>query len=389
MIRTVMLKLQTDKKQRDTLLATMEAYSFAFNASARWGFNNRTCNRIRNHHGTYHPIRLEIPSLNSGLVQTARDDACRALKMVASKKLPSRKIHAAIRYNKNTSRVNLKHGFVSLSTITGRIKFKFNYSKYVNKFLDWRVIGSVLIYNKDMNDFFIGISVEKFNPVCKSDGPVLGIDRGLRNLAVTSDNRFFNSSRLNGIRGRYAYNRKVLQAKGTHSALRKLKKLAGRERRFIACENHKLSKAIVQNEYEIFALEDLRGIGHQRKMSTNMRTRLNQWPLNQFSEFLAYKAEEMGKIVLFVDPRNTSRKCSKCGYESKDNRNGAEFKCLVCGFELNADLNAARNIADAGRSCISRLPVNQPIAPCDEGRTLKWDSGVTEHRCKHLRSRYS
>ncbi|MCK9406656.1 MULTISPECIES: zinc ribbon domain-containing protein [Methanothrix] len=44
-------------------------------------------------------------------------------------------------------------------------------------------------------------------------------------------------------------------------------------------------------------------------------------------------------------------------------RSGLWIRCRKCGFELHADLNASRNIAQAGISCLSRLP-SQP-AKCD------------------------
>jgi IS605 OrfB family transposase len=277
----------------------------------------------------------------------------------------------------------IEHGFVSLSTIVGRMKIQFNYYDELNKFREWKTIGITLVYKDAIRDFYLGVSVENLNPIEKMDGPVLGIDRGLRNLVVTSDSRFFNSKRMNNTRGRYAYNRKTLQAKGTSSAKRRLKKMSGRERRFIACENHKLTKEIVNGKHAYFALENLKGIGNHRILQGDMPTRLNQWPQGQFADFLKYKAEEMGKTAILVSPFLTSRKCSVCGHEDSKNRKGSEFKCVSCGFKLIADSNAARNIANAGKTCVSRLPVNQPNAPCYEGRTLKWDSGVTEHRCKY------
>ncbi|MGV8088926.1 MAG: zinc ribbon domain-containing protein [Methanothrix sp.] len=47
--------------------------------------------------------------------------------------------------------------------------------------------------------------------------------------------------------------------------------------------------------------------------------------------------------------------------EEKENRNGKTFKCKSCGFQIDADLNAPRNIATFSRSDRSRLSVNQPI----------------------------
>lgn len=57
----------------------------------------------------------------------------------------------------------------------------------------------------------------------------MGIDRGINNIAVLSNNRFFNSKALKSVKGIYRYNRKKLQHAGTRSARRKLKELSGRE----------------------------------------------------------------------------------------------------------------------------------------------------------------
>ncbi|MER3556427.1 MAG: hypothetical protein C4331_19395 [Meiothermus sp.] len=47
-----------------------------------------------------------------------------------------------------------------------------------------------------------------------------------------------------------------------------------------------------------------------------------------------------------VDPRQTSQRCSRCGHTHRSiRRSQSRFLCRACGFELNVDLNAARNIA--------------------------------------------
>jgi len=64
----------------------------------------------------------------------------------------------------------------------------------------------------------------------------------------------------------------------------------------------------------------------------------------------------LGKHILLVDARYTSQKCSECRHTYKGNREGSAFRCRKCVFELHADLNASRNIAQAGISCLGRLP---------------------------------
>ena len=46
----------------------------------------------------------------------------------------------------------------------------------------------------------------------------------------------------------------------------------------------------------------------------------------------------------YVNPKYTSRTCPVCGHIDKRNREGTVFKCVKCGFEDNADINAAKNI---------------------------------------------
>ena len=79
----------------------------------------------------------------------------------------------------------------------------------------------------------------------------------------------------------------------------------------------------------------------------------------------------MGKSVVTIDPRYTSQKCSVCGHIQKGNRKGHSFKCVKCGFQIHADLNAARNIAVLGISGNGRLPVTQPYIACDEVEAVK------------------
>lgn len=47
-----------------------------------------------------------------------------------------------------------------------------------------------------------------------------------------------------------------------------------------------------------------------------------------------------------IKARYTSQECSVCHYISRGNRKTqSRFKCKKCGFDINADLNASRNIA--------------------------------------------
>ena len=89
--------------------------------------------------------------------------------------------------------------------------------------------------------------------------------------------------------------------------------------------------------------------------NVRVKSGLNKSILDQgWGEFvrqLEYKLGWLGGILLRVAPQYTSQKCSQCGHISKDNRKSqAKFKCMACGFEANADHNAALNILAAGHA---------------------------------------
>ena len=109
--------------------------------------------------------------------------------------------------------------------------------------------------------------------------------------------------------------------------------------------NHTISKNTVSLPYDVFALEALNpAYMRENVQCKKIRKMLGSWSPSELQRFMEYKAEDAGKTVIYVNQKFTSQKCSKCGYVNKENRRGSIFKCKNCGFELNADLNASRNI---------------------------------------------
>ena len=366
-IRTLKLKLVLTEGQKSSLRRTMELYTAAFDHAARWGYEHQKCGKLELQYAIYYDMRRAVPDLGANLIQSAKDTACEALKRCRMRRVPTRRPHSVVRFPWKEAKVYFGSGTVSICSVDGRIHAPVVLYDHLKKYAEWRCKLSTLIWDQAGREFYLSVAVEDRTPVKPSKGDVLGIDRGLNNVAVCSNNMFFDSSRINATRGRYAKNRAELQAKGTRSAIRRLRKQSGRERRFMACENHRISKIIANTEFAVFALEDLTSIGNERWLGRKLRGKLRTWAYFQFERFLSYKAEELGKTVVHVDPTCTSQWCSRCGWIDRKGRRGRDFHCVRCGFQLNADLNASRIIARLGRSEASRLPVYQPYAAGDEG----------------------
>ncbi|WP_448527707.1 RNA-guided endonuclease TnpB family protein, partial [Parathermosynechococcus lividus] len=156
-------------------------------------------------------------------------------------------------------------------------------------------------------------------------------------------------------------------SRGTRSTRRRcrelLQRLSGRERRFQAWVNHRISKSIVARAlatHRFIALEDLTGIRertNQQSRSKTERRRANSWAFYQLRQFVHYKAARAGVKVVVVPPAYTSQTCHKCLWIGQ--REGKHFRCVnpVCGWEGDADLNSANVIALLG------AVVNQPRGP--------------------------
>lgn len=124
---------------------------------------------------------------------------------------------------------------------------------------------------------------------------------------------------------------------------------------------HKTALDLVR-AYDLIAHEDLRIANMTRSASGTLeqpgrnvaqKTGLNRSILDAgwgvFLAVLHAKAECAGRVVVEVDPRNTSRICRACGHCEKANRvTQAEFACVACGYTAHADVNAAQNILRAG-----------------------------------------
>lgn len=330
------------------------------------GMKNKTYNKTRLHHLTYHVVRATHPELNSSLITAMRDQASDMLKRLKLEKKPIKKQHSSIRLNHNTFRFLYDSNMVSISTINGRKKYVLNIPPYFNKY-SFRNSDSARIRFDD-GRIFIDIIVDVDVPQKIKVKKIIGVDRGVYHPAVTSDNAFFNSKHLREVKGRYKYLKRCLQRAGTRSAKRHLQEIGGREIRFVTDVNHCISKTIVNKDCDAIALEKLKIGCMKRKGKTGKKTRqlIGSWSAKQLLSFIEYKAEMLGKPVILVNSHYTSQACNKCGDIRRTNRKGNIFKCCVCGYSLHADLNASRNIACLAKGKISRLSVNQPIVACDE-----------------------
>ncbi|MDT7783446.1 MAG: putative transposase, partial [Pseudonocardiales bacterium] len=154
-------------------------------------------------------------------------------------------------------------------------------------------------------------------------GDWIGVDRGIVNLATTSDGLNFQGGRLLRYRRWHARKRAELQARRTKSATRRLRKRARREHRHATHVNHTIAKklvAVAQRTGRGIALEDLKGIRNRVRPRRDQRAVHASWSFHQLGAFVEYKAKRVGVKVISVDARFTSQMCPSCGHTARNNR---------------------------------------------------------------------
>lgn len=257
---------------------------------------------------------------------------------------------------------------LSVNTLRKRICVSFIKPEYFNPYFDgsWSFGTAKLVFLKGKWYLHILMTKEIGNTFDSSKpSHVVGIDRGLRFLASTYDEKghcsFFDGKEILRKRNKFAVIRAQLQAKGTKSAKRKLKALSGRENRWMSDVNHQLSKALVDyyGANTLFVMEDLAGVSFDEMNLSNrgkqQRNQIRSWTFYQLEQMLIYKAAEVGSFVIQVPANYTSQRCPKCGRIHKENRNHKthEYICDACGYCSNDDRIGAINLYELGTMYVS------------------------------------
>lgn len=219
----------------------------------------------------------------------------------------------------------------------------------------------------------ISYSFESKKTIDLNDKKILGIDLGVVKTATMSvynsenniyerlnwKERFIDGDELIHFRQKTEARRKKLliaskwcsDNKIGHGRTQRLKNvddIGDKVAKFRDTYNHKVSRYIVDMALKyncgVIQMEDLSGFTEKAKESF-----LKNWSYYDLQQKVNYKAEEVGVKVNYIKPQYTSKRCSECGCIHDDNRDcknsQAKFKCVSCGYEENADINASKNIA--------------------------------------------
>jgi putative transposase len=365
LVKAVRVKLRTNETTAAALADTMAKFNAACNALSQIAWDTQTLRQFDLHKIAYHQIRADF-GLPSQL-------AVRALAKVAhSYKTDRSQKHTfgprgAVVFDARCFRMKGVSS-AQLTTTQGRHSFSLAHGGKQRQQLLQGVTGEANLLFVD-GAYYLSIAV-KFPDPPKADtsGGVIGADMGIVELLTDSEGQSYSGSVVKAVRCRVREHRRQVQKKRTRSAFKRLQKVNRRASRFSRDVNHCISKSLVQKAFVLrkaISLEDLTGIRERASVfSKTMRWQMGNWAFADLAAKIVYKAASVGIPVVFVDPRNTSRTCSKCGHCERGNRKSqASFVCLSCGLSMNADSNASKNIEARGLSSIALM--FRPLAPAN------------------------
>src|SRR5450755_180690 len=347
MQRTVAVQLNPTPEQARALKDTLEQHTACFNVVASEGFTTGCHNGVELHKRTYYPLRAQYPDLPAQLVCAARVKATEAVTSALTWKTRKQKAYpaqveraskqgkpippfkpvrcphseiAAIRYDARSFWVKWDSLTCSLATVAGRVELPFTVPVHLMPYVGHKTCSADLCYRNGRYTLHIVVSLPA--PSVSPSQEVVGVDLGLNRPAVTSTRHFLGERRWKEQERRTFRLKRKLQAKGSRSAKRHLKKLSGKQ-------------------------------GSKKR---DNKRRLHSWSFAQLYSFVEYKAEARGIRVVKVDPRHTSQTCSFCRFQHRSNRRSQSlFKCRECGYTLNADLNAGYNIREKHLSSLADI----------------------------------
>jgi len=204
----------------------------------------------------------------------------------------------------------------------------------------------------DCGDWFACFSTEELIDINKKEiVKVVGVDVGIEKLATLSTGEFFeNKKYIKDSEKKLKRLHRRLSRKKRGSSNRKkarlelvkgYRKLKRQRDDYL----HKVSCRLVNN-FDLMAFEDLRIKNMVINKYLSKHIYDSSW--GKLIDYTIYKAEEAGKKVVLVDPRNTSQLCSGCGKMVNKSLSQRLHICPYCSLSVDRDLNASFNILDRG-----------------------------------------
>lgn len=231
--------------------------------------------------------------------------------------------------------------------------------------------------------YYVSITCEvNYKPFDKT-GSKVGIDTGIKDLAILSDGKTYENIKvLKSKLKKLKYQQRQLskKQKGSNSRQKQKIKLSLTHEKITNIRKdylHKISTEIVKN-HDIISVEDL-SVKNMMK-NHKLAQSLSDVSLGIFYTMLEYKSKWNDKSFVKINRFFPSSKtCSNCGWIYQDlNLSIREWTCPSCNEHHDRDLNASKNILKQGINILSGYGIESDIKQKQEEALPLGESVIPE-----------
>lgn len=203
------------------------------------------------------------------------------------------------------------------------------------------------------------------------DGDIIGVDLGIKSLAVTSDEVVYNninkSDRVRKLEKRkkhlqrqlsrkYEMNkqgRKFIKTKNILKLEKEVRLIDRRLKNIRDTYIHTVTMNIVRTKPYAVVIEDLNVSGMLK--NKHLSKDIQQQEFYKFRQYMTYKCQAYGSRLIVADRfYPSSKKCSNCGAIKKRlSLSDRSYACASCGIYIDRDLNAAINLKNYGKEKVN------------------------------------
>jgi putative transposase len=237
--------------------------------------------------------------------------------------------------------------------------------------------------------WFVSLQVQEEITIVEQTGPVAGVDVGLHRLATVSDGTVVENPKalrrferkLKRVQRKLA--RKRRGSRNRRKAIFQLQKLYVRIANIRKDAIHKATTLLAKTK-SVVVLEDLNVRGLLQ--NTKVAKAVADASFYEFRRQLEYKMAWYGSRLV-IAPRffPSSKRCSQCGYVKVNLRLATRvYRCDLCGFTLDRDLNASLNLVWVAASWAETVNACLEAGGCRPYGSVPVGDAGTEHQLRRV-----
>ncbi len=308
-------------------------------------------------HTLYHDCRNRFPKLNSKILQYL----LKQYLPLKGRKLPKSVVKPNIildnqnfnlQFNETTKYTNYWLRF-------GRRNYPLRGKRILSRIKDVSGVKECRIFSRNNNLYCKLTYVEEVPEIVADPAKSVGIDFNTKRVA-SSNNKIYKMSKWFHKKSEYRKN------KGK-------KNINNYTKNFVHSLANQIIKDLIFSGQEVLVLENLKDLREStsKKNGTSKGKTVNYminncFPYSMLKQILEYKCLELGILVESVNPACTSQTCGRCGSMNTQRPTQSRLVCQDCNFQIDADLNAARNIQNRYIG-LNGPPVNPALKPAPLG----------------------